>query len=181
VFTAPKNEVEGIAPGSFGSHLVFADHERAPDVYFAFRADDGVDQFSLAGGTFYDNNRPPGLGLHGGLHPKELTAVGIVAGSAFRGPDLVSRMPSGICDFAPTILHLFGIARPATMTGRLLREALGERVAAGMPDVPKLEMFEAGLGSYTQVLRRVRLGSTSYVDGGWAESQAGRIARQMQA
>jgi hypothetical protein len=64
---------------------------------------------------------------------------------------------------------------------RVLSQALGEQVATNPPDAPELEMFEAGLGSYAQVLRRVRVGDTSYVDGGWAESRAGRIVRQMQA
>ncbi|QRM32395.1 alkaline phosphatase family protein [Microvirga sp. VF16] len=179
VFTAPRNEVEGIAPGSLGTHLVFADHARTPDVYFAFRADDSVDPFGLVGGTFYDNDRRPGLGVHGGLHPKELAAVGIVAGPAFRGSGFVSLTPTNICDFAPTILHLLGIIPPATMSGRVLFEAMdGE-----WPIVTeiKTEIFEATIGGYSQALRRVQVGSTSYLDGGWAGSQAAVAARQMQA
>lgn len=35
VFTRAKNDIEGIALGSLGSHLVFIDHVRAPDVSFA--------------------------------------------------------------------------------------------------------------------------------------------------
>jgi hypothetical protein len=92
------------------AHRVFADHARAPDVSFAFRADDGIDPFGLIGDTFYDNDRGTGLGLHGGLHPKELAAVGIAAGSAFPGASSVSTVP-GIGDFVPTILHLLESAR----------------------------------------------------------------------
>ncbi|RWQ22715.1 alkaline phosphatase family protein [Mesorhizobium sp.] len=169
VFTAPKNEVEGTAPGSLGSHLVFADHERAPDVYFAFRADDSVDPFGLVGGTFYDNDRRPGLGVHGGLHPKELAAVGIVAGSAFQSSGAASHIPSNICDFTPTILHLFGIGQPACMTGRVLFETLDRRAPRlDLPATP--EVFEATLGRYTQIVRRLRLGSNIYIEGGWASS-----------
>jgi arylsulfatase A-like enzyme len=167
VFTRARNEVDGIAPGSLGNHLVFADHARAPDVSFAFRADDGVDSFGLIGGTFYDNDRGTGLGLHGGLHPKELAAVGIVAGSAFPGASSVSTVPSGICDFVPTILHLLEIGRPNTMSGRVLHELLSDPEKANAEI--RHEAFEAGRGRFRQVLRRVQVGDATYVESGTAE------------
>ncbi|MBZ9602992.1 alkaline phosphatase family protein [Phyllobacterium chamaecytisi] len=168
VFTRAKNEKEGIAPGSLGSHLVFADHARAPDISFSFRADDGVDPFGLIGRTFYDNDRRIGLGVHGGLHPKELTALGIIAGSAVAAPGSVSTVPSGICDFAPTILHLLGIAEPNTMTGRVLHEVL-ENASQAIPYV-RTEASEATLGGFRQVLRRVQVGNATYIESGTAES-----------
>ncbi|WP_085044041.1 alkaline phosphatase family protein [Ensifer aridi] len=167
VFTRTRNGIDGIAPGSLGNHLVFADHPRAPDVSFSFRADDGVDPFGLIGGTFYDNDRRAGLGVHGGLHPKELAAVGIVAGSAFSATaGSISAVPSGICDFVPTILYLLGIAQPdGGMTGRLLTELLAD---ASKPEV-RSEAFEARIGNFTQVLRRIQVGSTRYIESGLAE------------
>jgi len=169
VFTAPKNEVEGIAPGSLARHLVFADHPRAADVAFSFRADDGTDAFGLVGGTFYDNDRPAGLGVHGGLHPKELAALGIAAGDAFAASH-VSALPSGICDIAPTMLHCLGIAPPPSMTGRVLHELVDP---AGRPGVEvRSETFTATLGGYRQRLRRVWLGPTGYIDGGWTGDAA---------
>lgn len=175
VFTAPRNELEGIAPGSLGSHLVFADHERAPDAYFAFRADDSVDPFGLVGGTFYDNGRRPGLGVHGGLHPNELAAVCIVAGTEFR-PRFVSQIPSGICDIAPTILHFLGLPVPAPMSGRLLVETFADRVAPA--PVVQTEDFEAGLGSYRQILRRETVGVTAYLASGRVASSDELLRRQ---
>ncbi|WFU14870.1 alkaline phosphatase family protein [Bradyrhizobium sp. CB3481] len=168
VFTSGKDEINGIAPGSLSNNLVFADHVRAPDVAFSFRADDTVDPFGLVGGTFYDNDRAPGLGLHGGLHPKELAAVGIVGGSAFPDVGSASTLSSGICDVAPTILHLLGIDAPKTMGGRVLDELLRP---ASPPELSvRGEIFEARLGSYKQVLRRVTVGDTSYVESGMAEN-----------
>ncbi|MET4019733.1 hypothetical protein ABIB73_005284 [Bradyrhizobium sp. F1.4.3] len=113
IFTR-ADEVNGIASGSLSKRLVFADHIQAPDAAFSFRTDDSDDAFGLEGGTFYDNDRRTGLGLHGGLHPKELAAVGIASSS----------LPSGICDIAPTILHLLGVSATPTMSGRVLHEAL---------------------------------------------------------
>ncbi|SJM30229.1 alkaline phosphatase family protein [Mesorhizobium delmotii] len=169
IFTAPRNAVEGVAPGSFANSLVFADHERAPDVYFSFRADDKVDEFGLVGSTWYDNARRPGLGVHGGLHPKELAAVGIVAGTAFQNTGQNSDVPSGICDFAPTILHLLEVPIPASMTGRVLTEVLD---GASDPHAVSLEpeVFETGLNAYRQVLRRVRVDQTTYLEGGLVAS-----------
>ncbi|WBL77832.1 alkaline phosphatase family protein [Bradyrhizobium xenonodulans] len=168
VFTRAKDEVNGIAPGSLSNRLVFADHVRAPDVSFSFRAHDIIDPFGLVGGTFYDNNRLPGLGLHGGLHPKELAAVGIVAGSAFPDIGSLSLLPSGICDVAPTILYLLEIDAPKTMSGRVLGDLLRP---ASTPEVAiRREVFEARLGGYKQVLRRVALGDISYIESGMAQS-----------
>jgi hypothetical protein len=171
VFTRAKNETDGIAPGSLGNHLVFADHARTPDVSFSFRANDGVDPFGLVGGTFYDNDRRAGLGVHGGLHPKELAALGIVAGSRFPAAGSVSTVPTGICDLAPTILHLFGIARPETMTGRIMHELLGGELKSAL--YVRSEAFEARLGGFRQVLRRVHVETATYVESGTAEGKYG--------
>lgn len=171
IFTLAKNDVEGMAPGSFASSLVFAEHERAPDVYFAFRADDGIDPFGLIGGTYYDNMRRPGLGVHGGLHPKELAAVCLAAGSAFKSGQSVSTLPSSICDIAPTILHVLGLPLPASMTGRTLQEVLSspsaEICAPGKPQI-----LETGLNGYVQRLQRTRVGGVDYLDGAWAFNAA---------
>lgn len=167
VFTRAKNETAGIAPGSLGNHLIFANHLRAPDVSFSFRADDRIDSFGLTGGTFYDADSPTGLGVHGGLHPRELAALGIVAGSAFRAPGSVSTVPTGICDFAPTILKLLAIRQPDTMTGRVLNEVL-ETGAKAAPHIRR-DVFEGRLGGFHQILRRVHVEEFTYVESGMAE------------
>ena len=167
IFTRGRNKIDGLAPGTFAQSLVMAEHDRSPDIYFCFRSDDRVDQYSLQGGTYYDNDRRAGLGLHGGLHPKELNSVAIAAGSAFK-TNKVSDLPSGVPDVAPTMLHLLGVAPPATMTGRVLSEALAspEEKNASIDD-PLAEQFDAGNGSFAQSLKRVRYGGSTYLVGGW--------------
>ncbi|MET4037341.1 MULTISPECIES: alkaline phosphatase family protein [unclassified Bradyrhizobium] len=167
IFTMGRNEVEGVAPGSFASSIVFADHARAPDVYFCFRADDSIDEFGLVGGTFYDNDRRPGLGVHGGLHPKELSSVGILAGSAFHTSNYTSLTPSGVCDIVPTILSLMGLPAPSGMTGRVLRELLVDSETSLSSPSAAPERFETGLNGYRQQLRRISVGRTTYLEGGW--------------
>ena len=172
IFTSARNELDGVAPGTFANSLVFADHLRAPDVYFTFRADDSLDPFGLVGGTYYDNNRAPGLGVHGGLHEKELASVGILAGTAFQ-QGKVSSVPSSICDIAPTILRLLSLPVPDGMTGRCLDEVFAEGADQVQNlSVEKPQILETGLHQYTQRLQRSSVGSTVYLDGGTGGNSA---------
>ncbi|MGY4234395.1 alkaline phosphatase family protein [Bradyrhizobium sp. USDA 4472] len=159
VFTAAKSGDDGIAPGSLARHLVFADHPRSADISFCFRGDDALDSFGLPG-RCWGPDSPVGLGVHGGLHAREMSSLGILAGPLIRS-GVESHVPSGICDYAPTVLSLLGISRPSMMTGRVLAEAL----IFGAYDPPAIEtLHKAGAGGYRQELRRVQVGSTIYVD-----------------
>ncbi|WP_456683253.1 alkaline phosphatase family protein [Bradyrhizobium sp. USDA 3311] len=159
VFTA-GGAVDGVAPGSFARHLVFADHARSADILFSFRSDDGLDPFGLIGRT-WSADGPVGFGVHGGLHAKEMSSVGILAGPLIKG-GFASQVPSGICDFAPTVLGLLGLSRPATMTGR----ALAEVFIQGREDVPRTieEVYETSSGAYRQHLHRAQVGEAVYLD-----------------
>lgn len=163
VFSTGRNEVEGIVPGSFSRHLVMADHPRSPDIYYVLRTDDDEDAHGLVGNCYFDTSLPVGGGIHGGLHPKELNPLCVAAGSMF-AEDLVVDTHSGIVDVAPTILHGLGIAPPATMHGRVLREAFAD--GREQPEDSVQEKFVAGAGGYQQELRRTRVGDACYLDGG---------------
>lgn len=167
IFTRARNDIEGVAPGSLGRHLIFGDHARAPDVAFAFRSDDTVDAFGLAGGTYYAGSLPSGLGVHGGLHPNEMSALGMMAGDAFAGAGKVSVIPTGICDIAPTLLHVLQVSQTTHFAGRVLHEVLaGSRSTE--PEVRKAT-FEARLGNFRQRLTQVSVAGACYVTHGEAE------------
>ncbi|MGY4497910.1 hypothetical protein ACVWYH_001841 [Bradyrhizobium sp. GM24.11] len=159
VFTA-GGAVDGIAPGSFARHLVFADHARSADILFSFRSDDSLDPFGLMGRT-WSADGAVGFGVHGGLHAKEMSSVGILAGPLIKN-GFVSQVPSDICDIAPTVLGLLGLSRPATMTGRALSEVF---IDDGQ-DVPRTieKIYETSSGAYRQHLRRVQVGEAVYLD-----------------
>lgn len=176
LFTKGRNEIDGSVPGTLSSALLMADHSRAPDIYFAFRADDELDDFGLPGRCYFDGERPPGLGVHGGLHSRELAAVGIFAGEVFRAGE-ISSVPAGVCDVAPTMLRALGIEQPASMTGRVLTEAFASTVGAEAPKACA-EVFAAGHGLYGQAIRRIRVGSALYLDGGWAGPDARERANE---
>ncbi|RAZ72905.1 alkaline phosphatase family protein [Mesorhizobium atlanticum] len=160
VFTTGRSESEGVAPGSFARHLVFADHARSADILFSFRADDGLDRFGLLGRS-WSADSPIGFGVHGGLHAKEMASVAILAGPRIKS-GVVSHVPSGVCDFAPTVLDLLGISRPSTMTGRVLAEVFIQNPGDGPPTIKTV--YETGTGEYLQRLQRVRVGGAVYLE-----------------
>lgn len=166
IFTRGRDTVDGIAPGTFASSLVMAEHERSPDISFGFRSDDRIDAYGLLGRTFYDSDLPEGLGVHGGLHPKELQSLAIVAGSAIKR-NTTSHLPSGVSDIAPTMLHLMGLPGPATMTGRVLNEALEASPRPQADQLPETERFETGASGFRQTLTRASYGGSTYLTGGW--------------
>ncbi|MBZ9603009.1 alkaline phosphatase family protein [Phyllobacterium chamaecytisi] len=168
IFTTGRSEVEGIAPGSFARSLVNMEHARVADILFSYRADDEIDPFGLIGRT-WSSDGPIGLGVHGGLHPKEMQAVCILAGEAFKS-DAVSDTPSGICDVAPTILELIGLVRPEEMQGRVLDEAFSSSQTAELIAF-KETIREAGTRGYRQFLRHLHVRGTTYVDSGWVEAK----------
>ncbi len=163
VFSAGRNEVEGIVPGSFSRQLVMADHSRSPDIYYILRTSDEADEHGYVGTCHFESGLPVGAGIHGGLHRKELHSVCLTAGSLF-GEAKRMEGHSGIVDIAPTILQGLGIAAPSTMHGRVLREAFAIDSSALPDSVP--EKYETGTGHYQQVLQRTRTGDSCYLDGG---------------
>jgi arylsulfatase A-like enzyme len=164
VFSAGRNEVEGIVPGSFSRQLVMADHTRSPDIYYILRTDDEPDEHGYVGTCHFESGLRVGAGIHGGLHRKELHSVCLTSGSLFGEARRIDGH-SGIIDIAPTILHGLEIAAPPTMDGRVLRESFVDD-SGDLPDsLP--EKYETGAGRYQQVLQRTRTGDSCYLDGGW--------------
>ncbi len=167
VYSAPRNEVEGIVPGSFSRCLVMADHARSPDIYYILNTNDESNEHGYIGTCHFESNLSVGAGIHGGMHAKELHSVCFASGSLFGDAKTVDTH-SGIFDIAPTILQGLRIAAPQSMDGRVLSEAFADR--SGDVVEPVAERYETGFGQYQQVLLRTRLGDACYLDGGWRES-----------
>ena len=164
VFSAGRDDVEGIIPGSFSKSLVMADHPRSPDIYYVLRTDNESDGHGYIGNCYFDSGRPVGGSIHGGLHPKEMHSTLIAGGSFFRETATVEAC-SGMTDILPTVLHGLGMSLPDSTDGRVLYEALAASDGA-IPDTVS-EEFETGTGSYRQLLQRKRIDNTVYLDGGW--------------
>jgi arylsulfatase A-like enzyme len=70
-----------------------------------------------------------GAAGHGSTSPFDVHNMLIAAGPDLKTAAVLST-PSGSVDFAPTFLHLLGIAAPPSMQGRVLHEALARGTAA---------------------------------------------------
>jgi hypothetical protein len=86
----------------------------------------------------------------------------IAAGPDFR-EHATSRLPTGNVDLAPTLLRLLGIARPASMTGRVIEEGLrnGSTVATRVGSQTTVRSAD---GTYTLVAHFSSVGSHRYLD-----------------
>lgn len=153
------------APGALPLHLVQADHARSPALSYVLRTDDAVSRFGLPGRTLIGADPTPEDetgGVHGGLHPAELSNFIAVAGAPF-APGRLAAAPAGIVDIAPTILHAFGLPAPKAMQGRALLEAFRDRAP---PPEPQAISHEAGAGAFRQRLELSRVGDVTYLESG---------------
>jgi len=143
---APAIEAGGLhgrESGTISYDAIEWNHVRAADILFSPDWSDQRNAFGFAGTT-----ASGGVAGHGSSSPHDIHNV-----LAAAGPDLkrgaVVTTPSGNVDFAPTFLHLLGIDVPASMQGRVLREALAEGGSAA-PDVQPAEVTVSSAdGSYT--------------------------------
>ncbi len=175
LFTPNGNGIDGSVPGTLDRGLLQVAHARAPEVYFTLRTDDSENQWGMPGSCYFSSTAvPEGGGTHGGLHPIEMNNLLAVQGSAFKVA-YQSAWPASHTDIAPTILKMLGIEQPASMTGRLLGEALSDRGV----EPPETETFECAVDgkssgkspgqSHRQHLRYWRVGTSVYLDHGWME------------
>jgi arylsulfatase A-like enzyme len=171
VFTPGKNAIEGSIPGTLARALVCNDHARAGDIVYVMRTDEERDARGILGGCYDDSHVPVGGGTHGGLSQHELHNVCVAYGPAFR-EGYTNPLPSGTIDLLPTLLHILDYPTPSQVEGRILGEALVQPL--GLPGHPatshtySAEVATAS-GVYRQHLTTTQVGSTVYLERGWAE------------
>ena len=121
-------------------------HARSGDILYSPDWTDGKNAHGIAG-TSASN----GVAGHGSSSPFEIHNTLIAAGPDIKQGATVN-VPSGNVDFAPTFLHMFGIAIPSTMQGRPLFEALRATTGArATPTVRQLQQTARTVdGSYSQ-------------------------------
>ena len=112
---------EGVALGLLSGDLVGVAGPRAPDVALSFRWDSAATVNGFAGSADSAEGAP-GLGTHGSGSPHELRCALFASGPSFR-QGMVSELPSGNIDIAPTVLRLLGVTTDAPLDGRPLIEA----------------------------------------------------------
>jgi arylsulfatase A-like enzyme len=153
--------------GTFPLDAVRYNQTNGPDIvlsmkWFPEKSDDGAPGLIISSGA-----GGKGGGTHGSLSPFDMNNT-LVA----RGPDfqqgVISDVPSGNVDVAPTILDILGVAPQTPMEGRPLREAYANGAAA-KPEVKetKLEATrKIGFLRWNQYLKVSQIGDTVYFDEG---------------
>src|SRR5262245_6006984 len=154
----------GSALGLIPAELVGLAGPRAADLIMSFRWDSasGASPFP---GSADSAEGAPGLGTHGSGSPHELRCSLFACGPSFR-QRVVSELPSGNVDIAPTVLRVLGVSADAALEGRPLVEAL--RAPAGTPAMAserRQHEVRCRLDGATLVQRVVveRVGHTRYV------------------
>ncbi|MEY2496208.1 MAG: hypothetical protein QOJ45_2700 [Verrucomicrobiota bacterium] len=152
--------------GTFPLETVHANTTDAPDVMVAMRWNPKANRFGTPGQLITDSARGPGEGTHASLSEFDVHNTLIAAGPGFRG-GLMSDVPSGNVDIAPTVLHLLGVTPPTKFDGRVLAEAMNGRFTK--PEVLS-KTVEASRkfspGEWRQHLRVSLVGETLYIDEG---------------
>jgi len=155
---------EGVALGLLPGDLVGLGGPRAADVTLSFRWDSAGTANGFAG-CADSAEGAPGLGTHGSGSPHELRCVLIARGPSFR-QGMVSDLPSGNVDLAPTVLRLLGVTTDAALDGRPLIEGLHSR-ADLLPEASAPRRYEAAcrMGGVSLVHRAVveGVGHTRYI------------------
>ncbi len=123
LFTSSATDPVSIA---FPLQLIHSQTPRSPDILMSFTWTPTSNRSGLpGGGPFNHGSVEPGGGNHGSISPFEIHSVLVATGPHFKH-GMTSTIPSGNVDLLPTILHLLGRTPPATVDGRVLREALAD-------------------------------------------------------
>ena len=139
IFTrgAAPDANEGRIPGTLSYSLIHYDHPRAPDILVSANWTDDANAHGYKGTTTQG-----GVAGHGTSGYWDIHNTLIAAGPSFKS-GLRSAIPTANVDIAPTALRILGVTPPASMTGRVMIEAL-----AGGPE-PITINFGRGTASAT--------------------------------
>ncbi|MCC6796559.1 MAG: alkaline phosphatase family protein [Candidatus Hydrogenedentes bacterium] len=163
VFTkaAAAGDVNGSVPGTFSFDSIFWNHERAGDILTDANWSDDANDKGWKGTTLLQ-----GVAGHGTSSPYDIHNTFIAAGPAIK-QSLVSDVPTGNVDIAPTVLHVLGVKNAPKMDGRVIHEIL-----QGGPDPKSLEVSRTtdtasnnvAAITYTGTLHRSTVDGHTYLD-----------------
>jgi arylsulfatase A-like enzyme len=122
IFTRPvrPGQPEGSVPGTLSFDLAHWTHPRAADILVSANWTDVANEHGYKGTSTQKDDEPAG---HGTSSPYDVHNTLIAAGPDIKA-GVVSDVPSGNVDFAPTLCYLNGTRPPDSMNGRVLKELL---------------------------------------------------------
>jgi arylsulfatase A-like enzyme len=161
IFTRPKAGAgaEGVVPGTLSFAVARWNHRRSGEILVSANWTDEKNDAGYPGKT-----TDTGKAGHGTSSPFDIHNTLIAA-----GPDLrehaSSEVPTGNVDIAPTLLQLLGLKVPASMTGRVIEEALRNGPAIASVNVERVtETVKSPDGRYTLTAHLSKAGGKTYLD-----------------
>lgn len=165
--------------GTFALELAKINSSDAPDIAFSMRWRADANVYGAHGLVATDTDEAKArairvlamidifFGTHVTTSRYDLHNTLIAAGPDFRR-GLVSLLPSGNVDVAPTVLHILGVTPPQPMDGRVLTEAMTiPGPAVGSPKTTTLNASNrVGNRVWRQYLKRTELNGVVYLDEG---------------
>ena len=152
---------EGMIPGTLSTDLIMWTHERSSEIIVSPAWSDDENEYGWRGITTRS-----GVATHGSDSPFDMHIPFVASGPDIKN-SIVSEVPTGNVDFAPTILHLLGINPPEHMDGRVMHEILKD---GPHPEEVKFEKVTQSVSKeysdgfiYQTELTRFRVDSTYYI------------------
>jgi len=166
VFSGPREWTS--LPGTLPLSALWngASNERRPLLAVSPAWSDARNEFGVPGTVSALTTQSALRSSHGSASPYDMHATLIASGPSFQ-EGVVSPIPTGTIDIAPTILSLLGLEGPAPVDGRVLREGLSSHPVGEISSVRDEILGPAVEGAHALPprLRLHYVGTTSYVHG----------------
>ena len=155
----PGGGAEGVVSGTLSFDVARWNHPRSGEILVSANWTDEKNEWGYPGKT-----TDGGRAGHGTSSPYDIHNTLIAAGPDFR-EHVVSDVPTGNVDLAPTLLRLLGLKIPASMTGRVIAEALRDGPPIASINVERTtETVKTPSGSYALTAHLSRAAGKTYLD-----------------
>jgi arylsulfatase A-like enzyme len=162
VFTKPETpgSSEGVVKGTLSMDLISYNHPRAADILVGASWNHDKNEYGYRG-----TSSQRGVAGHGTTSPYEMQINMIAFGPDFKN-GVISNVPTGNIDIAPTVLNMLGLPAAEEMEGRAIKEITVEGPA---PDSVEfyLDRYESSGVEwnpfYRMILYKARVGDTEYL------------------
>jgi arylsulfatase A-like enzyme len=155
----PGGGAEGVVPGTLSFSVARWNHPRSAEILVSANWTRAKNEVGYEGKT-----TDGGVAGHGTSSPYDVHSTLIAAGPDFR-EHAVSDVPTGNVDLAPTLLRLLGLEIPASMTGRVIEEALRNGPSIASVKVDRVtETVKTSDGDYELTAHLSRAAGHTYLD-----------------
>jgi arylsulfatase A-like enzyme len=118
-----RDDLLEACPEAMPQSAAFGAHRRSAEMMFAFQWSPAENDYGVPGSVMSASTK--NVATHGSASPYDIKNCLIAWGKGIK-KGVISWVPCGYVDVAPTVLHLLGITPPTAMDGRVLDEILEE-------------------------------------------------------